>query len=182
MRTLKDYVPAIISAFKKRKAKRLRKLNDYILDDAAIDSNKINFRLAIISYVLSKILSKPRFSKPEYEDSMREIEFVLDNLQSSMIRQNENEVLNSFDRIENAISNLDKLDPRFVIDLISKGRLKMAATFYAKGMSLGIASEMTGVDKQELLDYAGQTMMFERLKEEKSIEERMRIARKLILD
>ena len=56
----------------------------------------------------------------------------------------------------------------------------MAATFYAQGMSLGVASEMTGIQKQEILDYAGQTMMFDRLKEEKTIKERMKIARQLI--
>ena len=56
----------------------------------------------------------------------------------------------------------------------------MAATFYAQGMSLGVASEMTGMEKQEILDYAGQTMMFDRLKDEKTIKERMRIARQLI--
>ena len=56
----------------------------------------------------------------------------------------------------------------------------MAATLYAQGMSLGVASEMTGMEKQEILDYAGETMMFDRLKEEKPIAERMKFARKLI--
>jgi hypothetical protein len=56
----------------------------------------------------------------------------------------------------------------------------MAATFYAQGMSLGVSSDMTGVEKQEILDYAGQTMMFDRMKEEKTIKERMKIAHQLI--
>jgi hypothetical protein len=47
-------------------------------------------------------------------------------------------------------------------------------------MSLGVASDMTGMEKQEILDYAGETMMFDRLKEENPIAERMKIARKLI--
>jgi hypothetical protein len=39
---------------------------------------------------------------------------------------------------------------------------------------------MTGLDKQEILDYAGETMMFDRLKAEKGINERMKVARKFI--
>ncbi len=182
MRTLKDYLPAMISAFKKRKGNRLRKLNDHILEDAAIDSSKVNFKLAIISYVLSKIASKPRFNRPEFEDCLRDIELSLDYLASTIFRDNEKDVMGGFDKVERSISCLDKKDPRFVIDLITKGKLKMAATFYAQGMSLGVASEMTGLHKQEILDYAGQTMMFERLKDEKSIAERMKIARRLISD
>jgi trehalose-6-phosphate synthase len=47
-------------------------------------------------------------------------------------------------------------------------------------VSLGVAVEMTGLDKQEILDYAGGTMMFDRLKDEKGIEERMKAARKFL--
>jgi len=38
---------------------------------------------------------------------------------------------------------------------------------------------MTGTDKRELLLYAGQTMMFDRLKEKKSIHERMKDLREI---
>lgn len=88
--------------------------------------------------------------------------------------------MEGFTELEHAIASLDEKDPRFVIDLITKGKLKTAATFYAQGLSLGVASEMTGLDKQEILAYAGETMMFDRLRDEKSIAERMKVARKLL--
>jgi hypothetical protein len=92
----------------------------------------------------------------------------------------EEEMLAIFSELEKAIARLERRDPRFVVDLVTKGRLKMAATFYAQGMSLGIAAEMTGLEKQEILDYAGETMMFDRLRTEKGIAERMKAARKLL--
>ena len=92
----------------------------------------------------------------------------------------EAELLLIFKEMEKYIGRLEEKDPRFVVDLVTKGRLKMAATFYAQGMSLGVAAEMTGLDKQEIQDYAGETMMFDRLKDEKGIAERMKTARKLI--
>ena len=66
------------------------------------------------------------------------------------------------------------------MDLVTKGRLKMAATIYAQGIGLGVAAEVTGLDKQEILDYAGETMMFDRLKEEMTIGDRLKNARKFL--
>ncbi|MBN1169973.1 hypothetical protein JXA56_03030 [Candidatus Micrarchaeota archaeon] len=180
MRALIDYTPAILSAFRKRNQRRLRKLNDHVLNDTALECNKINFQLAIVSYALSKIVSKPRFLRRDFDSCHMEVGVALENLIKCSGKNNETQVLACFKEIEKAISCFDSKDPRFAIDLITKGKLKMAATFYAQGMSLGVASEMTGMQKQEILDYAGQTMMFDRLKEEKTIKERMKVARQLI--
>ena len=180
MKTLFEHLPRIFTAFKKRDQRRLRKLNDQVLKEASTDPTEVNLRLAIISYVLSKIVSKPRFLGSECEPCLRDIEFALKNLMRGMKSGRESQVIPPFSEGEKGVACLDKKDSRFVIDLVTKGKLKMAATFYAQGMSLGVASEMTGMEKQEILDYAGQTMMFDRLKDEKTIKERMRIARQLI--
>ncbi len=180
MKVLIEYVPRIFSAFQKRNQRRLRKLNDYILKETALDCTKVNFELAIISYVLGKIVSKPRFLKKECQPCLRDIESALQKLMRNMKSEDEKQILSIFSEIEKGIACLDELDPRFATGLIKKGKLKMAATFYAQGMSLGVAADMTGIEKQEILDYAGETMMFDRLKEEKTIQERMKVARQLI--
>ncbi|MBU0526919.1 MAG: hypothetical protein ABH983_00300 [Candidatus Micrarchaeota archaeon] len=180
MRTLFEYIPRILSAFKKRDQRRLRKLNDSVLRETAIDPTKINFRLAIISYVLSKIVSKPRLLSEDCQPALSAIEYSLLKLVKKMRIADERMILDLFSEIETNISLLEDRDPRFVIGLLSKGKLKMSATFYAQGMSLGVAAEMTGIDKQEILDYAGSTMMFDRLTEEKTLKERMKIARQLL--
>ncbi len=56
----------------------------------------------------------------------------------------------------------------------------MAVTLYAQGMSLGIASDLTGIEKHEILDYAGETMMFDRFRDAVTILERMKVVRKLL--
>lgn len=159
----------------------MRKLNDEVLRTAAVDFNNVTFKLAIFSYVLSKIVSKPRLLMPEFEPALRGIEASMARLVDRMDSAAEAELLSLFKDMEKYVSRLEEKDPRFVVDLVTKGRLKMAAIFYAQGMSLGVAAEMTGLDKQEVLDYAGETMMFDRLKEEKSIAERMKAARRLLL-
>lgn len=180
MKPLSDFTSATLSAFRKRDARRLRKINDDILIAAAMEFSQPMFNLAVFSYVVSKIVSKPRFLRHEYEPQLKEIERCLEELSQRSESANEQEILSVFPRLEKAVKALESEDPRFVIDLVTKGKLKMAATLYAQGISLGTASDMTGMEKQEILDYAGETMMFDRLKEEKSITERMKLARGLL--
>lgn len=145
-----------------------------------MEFNQPMFHLAIFSYVLSKIVSKPRFLRHEFEPQLHGIESVLEKLAERSATGSEEELLSIFAEFDRAVKALEKEDPRFVVDLVTKGKLKMAATLYAQGMSLGVASDMTGMEKQEILDYAGETMMFDRLKEEKGIGERMKMARRLV--
>ena len=173
----KETANLILNAFVKRNQKKLRKINDELLKEAVVSFTRTTFELAVLSYVLSKIISKPRFLARESEDKMHIIEASIESLMKS---ENEELALSQFKNILESIKSLEKDDPRFIIDLVSKGRLKVAATAYAQGVSLGTASEMTGMDKQEIMDYAGKTMMFDRVKDEKSIEERLTYARKLI--
>lgn len=180
MKPLTNLASRILSAFKSRNQRRLRKLNDEVLKATAGDFNNVTFKLAIFSYVMSKIVSKPRLLTPEFEPALRGIENTMEKLVDRMEAADEVELLSIFKEMEKYVGRLEEKDPRFVTDLVTKGRLKMAATFYAQGMSLGVAAEMTGLDKQEIMDYAGETMMFDRLKEERSITERMKIARKLL--
>lgn len=180
MNRLTPLATKILSAFRKRNQRALRKLNDAVLRETAIECDKVCFNLAVFSYVLSKIVSKPRFLRPEYKNGLESITSVFARLVERLDSAEESELLDIFGQLGTTIDRLEEKDPRFVVDLVTKGKLKMAATFYAQGMSLGVAAEMTGLEKQEILDYAGETMMFDRLKSEKSIIERMKIARRFL--
>jgi hypothetical protein len=180
VKPLKELAFSVLVAFRKHNQRRLRKLNDDILVEAAMNFTPVYFNMAIFSYVLAKIVSKPRFLGRDYEAALHDIENALQNVADTIDTATHDESLAAFSLLEKSIASLEQRDPRFVVDLVTKGKLKMAATLYAQGMSLGVASEMTGMEKQEILDYAGETMMFDRLKEEKPIAERMKFARKLI--
>lgn len=171
----------LYKAFRTRNQKRLRKLNDQILKAAVLSFKKELFDLAVYSYVLSKVVSKPRFLAKEYDTIMNSIESSLHNIVDFAYAD-----LEKWNRgvtiLEKDIAALEKDDPRYVTTLIRKGRLKSAATMYAQGLSLSLCSELTGIEKQEILDYSGKTVMFERLREEKDIFERIKIARRMILE
>ncbi|MBI5051577.1 hypothetical protein HZC08_02345 [Candidatus Micrarchaeota archaeon] len=179
MPSLKDLTIEIQSAFRKRNQKKLRKLNDKVMKMGVMEFNQMLYDLAVISYILSKIVSKPRFLDKKYEKEM----ILIDKTLSSMVKSLSNgceDWKQLFSTMQNAISSLEKEDPRFLTNLVSKGKLKVASILYAQGLSLGTASEYTGMTKQDILDYAGKTMMFDRVKEEKSIMDRLKFARKFI--
>jgi hypothetical protein len=180
LKPLKELTYAVLAAFRNRNQRHLRKLNDDILVEAAMNFTPLYFNIAIYSYVLSKIVSKPRFLGKDCDAALHDIEHALQNIADAIGSVSDDEILLMFPVLEKAVASLEQRDPRFVVDLLTKGKLKMAATLYAQGMSLGVASEMTGMEKQEILDYAGETMMFDRLKDETPIAERMKLARKLI--
>ncbi len=179
MDKLQPFAQSVLDAFSKKNQRKLRKLNDAILKESVMNFTIPLYELAVLSYVLSKIVSKPRYISKENEPRMDEITRNLQDIVKN-IDLPEKKILIKFKKIDETIFSMEKRDARFLRDLTSKGRLKAAATLYAQGLSLGTASEMTGMNKQDILDYAGRTLMFDRIKEEKTIHERMKLARTLI--
>ncbi len=175
---MKDMAFQVLDAFRARNQKSLRKINDVVLKEASLDFTSTAYEMAVLSYVLSKIVSKPRFLGKDAAPRIRKIEDEIRGL--VQILGTNQDTAPYFKRIATAIGQLEKLDPRFVRDLVSKGRLKTAATMYAQGISLGLASEMTGISKQDILSYAGRTMMFDRIKEEMPVAERLKAARRAL--
>jgi len=180
LKTLKDLSFSVLDAFKGRNQKRLRKINDEIMKEAALNFTRPLYELAVLSYILAKIVSKPRFLGKELAQYLRRIEDDVRDLAQAAGTADEAAMLAMFEKASGSVAVLEKVDPRFMRDLVSKGKLKTAATMYAQGMSLGLASDMTGVSKQDILGYAGRTMMFDRVKEEMPVKERLRAARKAL--
>lgn len=180
MKSLKEIAFEILDAFKSRNQKRLRKLNDVILKDVSLNFSQQLYELAVLSYVLSKIVSKPRFLSKEKGSAIRKIEDDLRDMAHVLGKEEEPLILEKFSKIEDSVAQLEKTDARFIRDLMSKGKLKTAATMYAQGLSLGLASELTKIPKQDILEYAGRTMMFDRLKEEMTARHRLKTARRVL--
>lgn len=177
---MKSLAASVLDSFKARDQKKLRKINDTIMREATINFTKQMYELAVLSYILSKIVSKPRFLSKDNIQYLRKIEQDLRMLLRAIDIGITNEVFSALSAVKASISALEKVDSRFVRNLVSKGQLKTAAIMYAQGISLGLASEMTGISKQDILDYAGKTMMFDRIKEEIPVKDRLKTARRAL--
>lgn len=168
-------------AFKSRNQRRMRKANDKIMIGSSSGFSKELYKLAVLSYVLSKILSKPRFMGRAYTEKYKEFDALLSDMAAAAEAGDEKTFTKLLRKLEFSIQNVEASDSRYIINMMYKGKLKTAATLYAQGFSLSAAAQMTGIDQQELMDYAGKTHMFDRLEDRTPLGKRLKKARKILI-
>jgi hypothetical protein len=166
---LLTYLYEMQKAYKKGKFKDLKELTEQITNDLIQEFSTEGAELAILSYLLSKILTKRRFEE-EHED------IVLDKLNEICKLGRGQDIAKSIKELNDVVLEMESQDKRYVIDILTKARIKIASKLYAKGISLGVVSKSFGIPQQEIMSYAGKTMMFDRLKEEISVRKRLKTA------
>lgn len=171
----------MISCFDHQDVQGLRRLYDDLLVQTSVDYDERIYQLSLLTYILAKVLSKPRFwrqtrQNAQWREVRRRLDVVLAGERKGRGAAAGAEELR---RLFHLIEMAEGRDPRFIKGMMTKARIKAASTFYAQGLSLGQASSMTGLDKREILSYAGQTMMNERLPPIIRVEERMKGLRAL---
>jgi len=158
----------------------MRKMHDQLLESVAIEYDDALYRLALITYVLSKILSKPRYwqenKSAKYWGMVKK---RLENCSALAGNGKNTQALRQLVMVHQHVTDAEEHDRRFISGLFSKAAVKAASTFYAKGLSLGRSAELTGIDKREILSYAGTTAMNERLEGGVELAQRMRHLRAL---
>jgi hypothetical protein len=166
---LLSYLCDMQKAYRKRKFKDLKELTEQITNDLIQEFSQEGAELAILSYLLSKILTKIRFEE-QHED------IVLDKLDVICKAGNNQDIPKSIRELNDVVLEMESEDKRYVIDILTKARIKIASKLYAKGVSLGVVSKSFGIPQQEIMSYAGKTMMFDRLKEEIDVRKRLKTA------
>jgi len=116
----------------------------------------------------------------KYSDKHKEIDSILTHLVSSAQRNDHKLFSKALGLLKESIQGVESSDSRYIMNMMGKGRLKTAAILYAQGLSLSAASEMTGVERQEIMDYAGKTLMFDRMGEGESLHKRLKKAKKIL--
>jgi len=168
------------SALRNHDVRAMRKINSRCVGETTLRFQQPTYNYALITYVLAKILSKPRyFRQGKGKELVSAVDKLLRDGEAAAKEADYATLLSTQGKMLSSMEKLDDEDRRFVKGILQKAKLKIASTLYAQGISLGNASEIAGADKRELLLYAGQTMMFDRLKEKKSIEERMKELREI---
>ena len=168
----------IYKAFKRRNPRKLRKIKSKLTRITVIEQTKELFDLALLAYILSKILSKNRYMSREFSGKFKTIE---DELRMLPVSKDEREQQRIIDEVLNQISNMDAEHRRYVIDLIYKGRVKIGSSLYANGLSLSRAAALAEVEKFELMDYAGHTLLAEKIEEKIPLKKRFRDAEQILL-
>ncbi|MFH0817305.1 MAG: hypothetical protein V1909_01595, partial [Candidatus Micrarchaeota archaeon] len=170
----------IYQAFKNSDIKHLKKISINCAESMATENEEGVFSLSVISYVLGKLLEKPRYFRDnKHEDLSSFIQTKL-SLCAKYSKEGRKE---DFSReTAELLSHLGEFDQKhrhYVIGLIDKAKLKIAARLYAQGFSLSYVVSITGADTREVLKYIGQTLMFDRVGKTKEVKERLENARRI---
>jgi len=180
--TIEETILRLNKAFIKGNPHELREVTSSSTSSFAIYQKKVWLSLALISYTLSKIVEKPRYEKLASRGT-RFSEAVSEGLQkaAALYRLGKEAVCQQeLDDVVQQIQNMESKDMRFLSNLIVKGRTKVAATMYAQGLSLDTVVELTGAERNEVLNYSGKTTMPDRMGRTLSARDRMAYARKLL--
>jgi hypothetical protein len=172
-----QYLDRLAKGFDKRDAHELREVMSQCASKLITEEQHAYFLMALIAYILSKITQKPRYKDPKV---FKSIEVSLGNALVHAKLNNMSALNKSLEDLLASITELEKVDRRFVTNVVEKGRTKIAALLYAQGISLNRALVLTGARKQEVLNYSGQTMMADRFGRTLSASERLKNARKIV--
>jgi len=149
---MRKYLDELLRCIEKGDISGLRDLSNRAIEEALITESRELINLSLLSYALSKILTKAHFK--EYWPRIREklVPALKEEKPYSEILEN----------LLNEITLFDREFGNYAIDIVEKARLKQASRAYALGMSIRRAAEITGCDFHELQDYIGKTKIHER--------------------
>jgi hypothetical protein len=177
-KNLIDLIINLQKAFISKNPKELRDITDTSTSKLAIEREKIYFSISLLSYILYKMIQKPRYSSATkfFGICVAELRNATDAAKQDRIKDSQT----SIDKILTEVGKVEQVDRRFIHDVIEKGRTKIAALLYAQGLSLDSASALTGASSIEVLRYSGGTMMADRFGKTISSQERLKYARRIL--
>lgn len=176
-------IKEVIKNIEKRDYETLHSLENTTLEFAVTDFNKDFSQICVMIYGLRKLIAKKHISNTE-EWKIYE-KHILENLNISLENYREEDPSKFNNIIKNIIYVLKKADKelgRYVSLVIDDGRIKLASTAYAYGLSASQASDLLSITKEQLMSYVGITKMPDEDKKFKSINERVHILEVLTKD
>lgn len=170
-------------ALKKHDSLGLRKLSNKAISIAAVENDAFYASLSVVTYALSKLLSKPHVLRSELWPNF--IRGMSKRINQAIVYAKENNIQAFRDVLESLEKDIEKFDKEvgnYLHTLVEKAKVKQASRAYGMGLSPGQAASLTGADRIELLKYIGTTKIHDRIESvAKSVKDRLKAARRLFL-
>jgi hypothetical protein len=140
---VRHYLKVLYEILRTRNFRALRRLSDELINEYIVSKDENYLKLSLLAYVFSKIVGKNKYAGEEYKKDMERILGVMEQMYLK-------DDISLLSEVEKSVLSMESKDPRYIFDLFTKGRVKIAAILYAKGISLGEASRIMEVPKQEI--------------------------------
>jgi hypothetical protein len=173
---LTDIIKVISVYLDKGDYESLHLIEHKTLEQAITEFSKDFSEVCVMIYGLRKLIAKKHISQTEeWKDYKQKI---LENLNSSLEVYRVEDLSKFNNYIKNIIQLIREADEklgRYVSVVIDDGRIKLASTAYAYGLSASQASDLLSITKEQLMSYVGITKMPDEDKTFKSISERVHL-------
>lgn len=157
----------------KRNGTSLRLYGDECAEIALFERDTRFVILASLAHSFAKFYEKPYIDASKELDELSEaIEFELAKASELLAHEDESAFSKALSQAETKVRDLSATLGRYIINITFKSRLKVAARMYSSGASLGVASTLADIDKDELSNYIGHTTIPDKY-ETLSVRERM---------
>lgn len=151
-------------AVRERSILKLRELAGRYSDNAAIDQDPTEIKLAMMTYSLNKIYGKIHLRAKTKE---------LDKNVMQKLKEKD------YDTVLEEIFRFDREHGLFHDGLENKAKIKIGSRLYSQGISLAQSASLVKVASNEIQDYVGDTKEHDTHRG-KTLEERLRKAREIL--
>lgn len=175
---------AICDQFQKIDLQKLHALDEKLLEEAIVSSNREIVELTVIAYVYRKLISKKHiFNSPNWKKFKDKTVTDLKLASELSKKLDHTEYNKKIKEIQTDIENTDKLLGHFIHDITFNARVKLASSAYAYGLSLSQASNLLSADKDLVMELLGQTKIPDEdtRSNNKSITDKVELLKKMVV-
>lgn len=117
---------------------------------------------SVIFYSLAKFLEKQHILNdpkwpPFAQNARKLLKDALDAANTAPTTESTEKLAGALVGLVSQCDEVSELLGRFHVSVTEKARVRIATDFYARGASLGAASQLAGADKSSVLNYIGAT-------------------------
>jgi len=146
------------NAVKKKDIVKIKELSNHTLHTASIHQDSESIAVAIITYALSKIIERRKYTYYKewpsfYKNYLNNIEKAIQNLQKNDAEKFKEDL----EKIRQEIGKLSGHFKKYIQDVFRKAKINKASRIYEHGISMEKTAKLLGITMWELAEYAGQT-------------------------
>jgi hypothetical protein len=168
-------------AFQGADVVKLRVLSNSLIEEAALENDRVAAEVALVGYSLHKLSTKAHIvGHSKWQMVKNRVVASLERAARALEKNREAEFERTVKGIVRDINAIDAELGNFVRSLHEKARVKYAASAYSLGLSLSQAAELTGADKKDVLEYVGETRMSDREEAPPGIRARLKRLREMM--
>jgi hypothetical protein len=154
---------------------QLKEISNEATKEAVINNDVIFAKIAVITYALSKLVSKQHVvGSNSWGRARKAILDSVDRLVALLKKNMKTELIDNLDSFEDEVRKVDESLGNYIRNIIEKAEVKVSSSAYAQGLSLSVAAELTGANKTDLQNYIGITKIHDEGETRMFMNERMK--------